>query len=358
MLGGRRILDADGHIIEPAGLFQRWTGERLPLDLPAATPVTPCGSFELLKDQFDHGFDTASYLRAMDAQGIDVAVVYPSIGLFAPFLPELSPAESADACRAYNDWIAGYCEASGGRIFGAGILPLADVGAAMKEAARCAGDGLVAVMARPNFLYGRNIGDAAYDPVHEAIADLGLVLAIHEGLGLRGQPTIGSDRFHGFAARHAISHPMEQMAAMTSLMFDGALDRHRELRVAFLESGTGWLPYWLHRLDEHHEWMAETELDWLEFAPSEYFARQCIISSEAEDALAAFVIREVGAEHVVWASDFPHPDASFPNSARAFIGSLELHGTEPANADAVLWSTPLDFYGLRDRVGVAEGTRA
>ena len=50
-------------------------------------------------------------------------------------------------------------------------------------------------------------------------------------------------------------HPMEQMAAMASLVLDGALDRHPDLRVAFLESGTGWLPYWLHRLDEHPEWL-------------------------------------------------------------------------------------------------------
>ncbi len=350
MLGEQRVFDADGHIIEPAGLFTRWTGERLPLDLPATTPMVPCGSFDLLKDQFEHGFDAPSYVRAMDAQGIDVAVVYPSIGLFAPFLPELNSSESVDACRAYNEWIAEYCASSAGRIFGAGILPLADVEAAAKESARCAGDGLVAMMARPNFLYGRNIGEAGYDPVHAVLAELGLALAIHEGLGLRGQPTIGADRFSGFGSRHALSHPMEQMAAMTSLMFDGALDRHPDLRVAFLESGTGWLLYWLHRLDEHHEWMAETELDWLELTPSEYFARQCAISSEAGDTLCTSVIAAVGADHVMWASDFPHPDAVFPDSARVFAGNLIAHGASADDTDTVLWATPLDFYRLRDRV--------
>ncbi|HUR78401.1 MAG TPA: amidohydrolase family protein [Acidimicrobiales bacterium] len=350
MIDGRRVFDADGHIVEPRGLFSEWTGDHLPLDLPMTTPMTPCGSFDLLKDQFDHGFDTPSYLRAMDEQGIDVAVVYPSIGLFVPFLPEMNAVESADACRVYNEWIADYCEAANGRIFGAGLLPLADIGAATKEAARCAGLGLVAVMARPNFLYGRNLGDESYDPLHSAIAELDLVLAVHEGLGLRGQPTIGSDRFSGFAARHAMSHPMEQMAAMASLMFDGALERHPELRVAFLESGTGWLPYWLHRLDEHHEWMAETELDWLELTPSEYFARQCIIASEADDALAASTIAAVGPDHVMWASDFPHPDALFPDSGRAFIGNLSVHGASETDIDAALWSTPLNFYRLRDRV--------
>lgn len=346
MLDGRKVFDADGHVIEPPHVFKNWTGARVPIDLPDTTPTTPCGSFDLLKDQFDNGFDAPSYVRAMDAQGIDVAVLYPSIGLFVPFLPQLSVGESVDACRSYNDWIAEYCATAPRRLFGAGILPLADPAAAAGEAKRCADLGLVAMMARPNFVYGRNLGDRAYDDAYAAINDAGLVLAVHEGLGLTGQPVIGSDRFAGFATRHALSHPMEQMAAMASLFLEGTLERHPSLRVAFLESGTGWLPYWLHRLDEHCDWMAETECDELELMPSEYFARQCVISSEAEDALVASVVVEVGADHVMWASDFPHPDAVFPGSARAFVENLG----DTATTDAVLWSTPLSFYRLEGRV--------
>lgn len=347
---GRRVIDADGHVVEPARVFSRWTGERTPMDLPATTPMNPCGDIGLLADQFEHGFDPPSYLRAMDAQGIDVAILYPSIGLFVPYLPELTPADAADACHSYNEWIAGYCAESGGRIFAAGILPLADLVRGEKEVAWCADNGLVAMMARPNHVYGRNLGDPAYDALYDAMAGSGLVLAVHEGMGLRGHPTIGADRFSGFAPRHAMSHPMEQMAAMASLVFDGAFERHPSLRVAFLESGTGWLPYWLHRLDEHREWMAGTECASLSLGASEYFARQCVISSEAEDDLVASVIESVGADHVMWASDFPHPDAVFPGSATAFLANLERHATAAPDVDAVLWSTPLEFYRLHDRV--------
>jgi predicted TIM-barrel fold metal-dependent hydrolase len=145
------------------------------------------------------------------------------------------------------------------------------------------------------------------------------------------------------------------MAAMASLVLDGALERHPELRVAFLESGTGWLPYWLHRLDEHREWLADTECAGLSLSASEYFARQCVISSEADDDLAATVVGAVGADHVMWASDFPHPDAVFPDAARRFVANLEGHGVTAADVEAVLWSTPLDFYGLQDRVPVSSG---
>ena len=353
MLGdGRRVLDADAHVIEPAHVFSRWSGD-WPMDLPATTPMVPCGDIGLLADQFEHGFDAPSYLRAMDAQGIDVAVLYPSIGLFVPYLPDLTPADAAHACRSYNDWIADYCAGSGGRLFGVGILPLGDVARAGQEIVRGGHAGLVAMMARPNHLFGRNLGDPAYDPMHGALADAGLVLAVHEGLGLRGHPTIGADRFTTFGPRHALSHPMEQMAAMASLVFDGALERHPDLRVAFLESGTGWLPYWLHRLDEHREWLADTECAGLTLSASEYFARQCVISSEADDDLVADVVGAVGADHVMWASDFPHPDAVFPGAARQFVANLERHGATAADMDAVLWSTPLDFYRLQERVPVS-----
>ena len=94
------------------------------------------------------------------------------------------------------------------------------------------------------------------------------------------------------------------------------------------------------------EWMAETECDELELLPSEYFARQCIISTEVEDALCGSVMDAVGADHVVWASDFPHPDAVYPDSARQFIANLG----DTDGVDAVLWETPVGFYGLQERV--------
>ena len=341
---GFRVLDADAHVVEPPHVFAEWSdvGPTV-IDLAPDTPMIPCGDAEVIADQMAHGFDAPSYLRAMDAQGIDAVVLYPSIGLFVPFQPELDAAQSAAACRSYNDWLAEYCAEDEGRMTGVGLLPLADVDLAVAEAEHAAGLGLVGVLARPNHLYGRNLGDPAYDPLHTALADAGLVLSVHEGLGLRG-PTIGADRFTGFTARHLLSHPMEQMAAMASLVLDGALARHPDLRVAFLESGTGWLPYWLHRLDEHQEWM-----DGDAVRATALFARQCVISTEADDALTGSVIDHVGADHVLWASDFPHPDALFPDAATTFVTEAQAQGISDADLATVLWDAPLAFYALHDR---------
>lgn len=347
MQGDLRVLDADAHVIEPGDLFAEWVAPgSLPIDLPDDTPMVPCGDFALLQDQWDHAFDAPSYLRAMDAQGIDAVVLYPSIGLFVPFLPELSAAASAAACRSYNEWVAGYCSADPGRLAAVGLVPLGDVALACAEAQHAAGLGLVGVLARPNHLHARNLGDVAYDVLWCACAEADLVVSVHEGLGVRG-PTIGSDRFDGFAARHALSHPMEQMAAMTSLVLDGALERRPDLRVAFLESGSGWLPYWLHRLDEHREWMQPGTP-----SASELFLRQCVISTEAGDACVGTTIDTVGADHVLWASDFPHPDARFPDAASSFVRAATGLGVDRAALGDVLWDTPLAFYRLTDRFSV------
>jgi predicted TIM-barrel fold metal-dependent hydrolase len=336
-----RVLDADAHVVEPAHVFAEWIEPgTFPADLPPDTPMVPCGSFEALADQFEHGFDPPSYVRAMDAQGIDAAVVYPSIGLFVPYLPSLTPDESAAACRSYNEWLAGWCAQAPERLSGVGLVPLADVDLAVAEADHAARLGLVGVLARPNHLYGRNLGDPAYDALWAAIARAGIVLAVHEGLGLRGPAgtTIGTDRFALFAGRHALSHPMEQMAAMASLVFDGALERHPTLRVAFLESGTGWLPYWLNRLDEHLEWLAPDRP-----SASELFARQCVISTDPDDGCVAGTVAAVGADHMLWASDFPHPDAVFPGAPAAFA---EEAGLDDATLAALWWDSPRRFYKL------------
>lgn len=349
MKNGVRVLDADAHVVEPGDLFRPWTPEgRVVFDLPATTPFIPCGDAALIEDQLRSGFDAPSYLRAMDAQGIDAVVLYPSIGLFVPFLPELSPQESADACDAYNEWAAGYCATAPTRLAAVGLVPQADPKVAAEVARRAAGLGLVGVLVRPNHLGDAYLGDEAFDPLFAAVADTGMVLSVHEGLGLRA-PTIGGDRFASFVGRHLCSHPLEQMTAMAALVLGGSLERHPDMRVAFLESGTGWLPYWLSRLDEHVEWMADTECAALSLEPSEYFARQCAISCDPEDQLATWTIGQVGADHVLWASDFPHPDARFPDAADSFLAAVTKDGLSTDDLAAVWWDTPLRFYRLTDR---------
>jgi len=344
-----RILDADAQVVEPGHVFEAWIAPGDPVfDLPESTPRVPCGDWAVIEDQASHGFDAPSYLRAMDAQGIDGAVLFPSIGLFVPFDPRLSPGESAAACRSYNDWVASYCATDARRLAAVGLVPQRDPALAATEARHVAELGLVGVIVRPNHLYDAYLDHPSFDVLYDALEETGLVLGVHEALGVQG-PTIGRDRFTSFAARHACSHPLEQMTAMTALVLGGALERHPDLRVAFLESGSGWMPYWVNRLDNHHEWMEDTELAGLSLTPTEYFQRQCVTCADPEDGLAAWAIERLGADHVMWASDFPHPDALFPGAADRFLDDMEAAAVDKADLAAVLWDTPARFYRLAQR---------
>ncbi len=102
-------------------------------------------------------------------------------------------------------------------------------------------------------------------------------------------------------ATRAACHPMEAMLAFAGFVTEGVFDRHPRLRVGFLESGSGWVPFWLDRMDEHHELWAPAERPQLALEPSEYFLRQCAISGETGDRFLDRVVQTVGPEHVIWA---------------------------------------------------------
>jgi len=121
--------------------------------------------------------------------------------------------------------------------------------------------------------------------------------------------------------QHVLSHTFEQMAACAGLILSGVLELHPRMKVAFLESGASWLPYWLGRLDSHQETSGNL-MPPLSMKPSEYFRRQCVISTDPEDDTTALVVQTLGDEFLVWASDNPHPDSVFPGAVTKSLASM------------------------------------
>jgi predicted TIM-barrel fold metal-dependent hydrolase len=137
---------------------------------------------------------------------------------------------------------------------------------------------------------------------------------------------------------------MEQMMALLALLEGGVLERHPRLRVAFLEAGCGWLPYWLYRLDEvEHRHLAGEVAETVRRAPSAYFRDRCFVGFEPDEPYLPEVIPRVGAGSLLFGTDFPHPDADADAVARA----VALRGTI---SDAVLQQLLADnaarFYGI------------
>ena len=368
-----RIIDADGHVIEPRGMWERYIDpafrDRAPrvakhpsghvrtyvdgrptprVEGPNSVSLAMQASFskvirEYLGPYLEAQYSPESQVKALDEGGIEMSFLYPSQGLYTAAIDDLDPALAAAICRAYNDWIVDFCACAPDRLKPVGMLvALHDPVAAVGEVQRVAGRGFKAVFIRPNPIHGRNLDDPAYEPFWAECARLGVAVGVHEGVSAE-LPTLGADRFRTFFAAHACSHPMEQMAAMAALIGGGVLERHPGLRVAFLESGCGWLPYWLWRLDEHWEKTAGVEGEpALPVRPSEYFRRQCWISFEPEEPYLPQVLDLVGADRLLFASDFPHPDHKWPEIVEEIV-ALPLPDAAKAK---ILWDNPAAFYGL------------
>jgi hypothetical protein len=338
------VVDADGHVVEPESAWAGLPGPYRPrisadragyehvvvgdaeiLAVPLGNLARPGSTFDdpatfrPLAEALPGGSDPVARLRDMDSEGIDQAVLYPTIGLYFSVVED--PAAAVALAVAYNDWLAGYCAADPRRLFGAAMLSLQDPAAAARELHRAVTElGFVAGFVRPNPCLGRSLPDRAYDVVWEVAEELDVPIGIHEGSSVI-MPTLGSDRPFNPLVLHAVSHSFEEMLACAQLIAFGTLERHPGLRLLFLESSGGWAPFWLERLDEQAESFGGFCPDMV-LRPSEYFARQCAISFEVDERTLPALAPFVGAERIVWGSDYPHHDATFPGAVEAIRATV------------------------------------
>jgi predicted TIM-barrel fold metal-dependent hydrolase len=366
MSAERRVLDADGHVLEPREAWAKLPDEHRPrietdatgydhvivgdaeiftarlgqMGTPGADVSAMDGPVPL-EDALPGAFDPIVRLADMDAEGIDAAVLYPTIGLGCWGIPDKAAAVAV--ARAYNDWLATYCEKAPDRLFGAAMVPFQDPEAACAELRRAHELGFVAAFVRPNPCQGRTIAHRANEPFWATADELGVAVGVHEGLQM-AVPPLGIDRQPMNAlVLHAISHTLEQMLACAQLIGTGVLERHPGLRVVFLEAGGGWAPYWLARLDHQVPSYGGFAPE-LTILPSEYFARQCWISFEIDEETLPALVPHIGQERIVWGSDYPHADSTFPGAIdelRETIAPLADHVQE-----RILGANAAELYGL------------
>jgi predicted TIM-barrel fold metal-dependent hydrolase len=273
------------------------------------------------------GWDARSQLDAMDAEGLDLAVLFPSRGLFVLGLDSsesvgsdgLEPDFAAAIARAYNDWLADFVKLAPERMFGAAMVAPHDVDAAVAEARRCVEElGFKAVFLAPACVNRRPWHHPAYDPLWAQIERLGVPLAFHGGGQTYLTPDFSLQVFDKLMMWHTFSQPLGIMFVAVSLCSGGVLERFPSLRVALLEGNCAWAPWLFHRLDEHYEWVGWHEARDLCMRPSEYFRRNCFLSVEADEEPARQYIEWFGDENLVFSTDYPHGDSKYPHSVEAF----------------------------------------
>jgi predicted TIM-barrel fold metal-dependent hydrolase len=378
---GNRVLDSDMHVVEPADLWQRYID-------PAYRHAAPVGLSEMRRDirvrvksqvmlrigrvgpmvdagrsawRPEHddayaraearGWDPTSQLEAMEREGLDVAVLFPSRGLFVLGLdlpqvvgPDgLEPPFAAAIARAYNDWLHDFCAAAPERMFGAGMIAPHDVESAVVEARRCVERfGFKAVFLPSGCVGRRPWYDPYYDPLWAECQRLDVPIAFHGGGQTCLKPDYSLEVLDRLMLWHTFNQPIGIMATTASLTAGGVLERFPRLRVALLEGNCSWAPWLMHRLDEHYEWAGTLDGPELRLKPSEYFRRNCFLSVESDEVTVSQYVDWFGDDNLLFSTDYPHADSQYPNVVKTF---LELPLSD-ASKRKIMWDNSARLYHL------------
>jgi uncharacterized protein len=352
-----RIISADDHMdmnVLPPDLFVAGVPSLMRASVPTVvdSPAGPMWSLagallgpsgrraKGLITQNDPGFRPGTpkqRLEDMDRDGIHAHVVYgPPLSLPIPDL------EVRAAClRAYNDWAAEFNRTDPNRLVVLALLPSHTPEAATRELERVAGLGHRGAIV--DFLAG---DDAAFEDSWEGFwataNELALPISFHLGKGLHSiKVKSGSWRM---AAGVAVS-PMQLDEVLTGMILSGLLERYPNVRVVFGEAGLGWVPYLLARLDHEHEKYRDLISDAvLTMRPREYFRRQVFLTYE-EDHLGIELLPHIGATNVLWASDYPHGDSTWPHSREAIVAS-GLGQLDEESRRLILWDNAAGLYNI------------
>jgi len=334
-----KVIDADGHVLESiAGMREflepRWQRRNLfpndawDRDLRGKLGAKPEGP----EDQ----------IVAMDEDGIDVMVLYPTRGLHVGSLHELDFAPAVS--RAYNDCLHHFCKTNPARLKFVALLAPQDPRAAAEELERAVTvRGAVAGLL-PTYLPQRpDFGDSLYDPIYATAERFGVGLGFHTGTSA---DSLGGLRFRKFLSAHTIDHPAEQMMALIATIVGGVFERFPKLSIAYLESGVGWVPYMMDRLDEEVEKRGADEAPYLTKLPSEYVTSgRVFFGVECGEKTIPDAVRWGLDDTFLYSSDYPHWDSEWPLTVKAVRDRKDLSDT---TKQKMLHDNVARFYKLAD----------
>ena len=381
------VIDADGHVLEPPDVWQRYvdptyrgrairvrrgddgrdvlevdgrparltTAEMLGgfggMGKPMEELAQACLAGRYAESAPAAAVDPAARLALLEHDGIDAAILYPSLGL--QWEAEVSdPAYALAHCRAYNRWIEEFAAGSGGRLVPIAHLSLGDPDEAAVELRRAVRAGARGGFLLPFTLSGVPHGHPAHDPLWAAAQDLDVPIAIHTGVdpherslhhrftGLRWPEDVPAGIWY-----HELLFPQAVQQAFSTFFLYATFDRFPRLKLVVLESGAGWLGFWLDRMDALARGTLRVTLPMRDL-PSTYVRRQCWISADPDERALPPIIMHVGDDRFLWATDYPHSDhdAGYMEELRELAAELPA-----ASATRLLGENAARLYGLTVR---------
>jgi uncharacterized protein len=363
------IIDSDGHVMEPFTLWQ----ERLPTQYrdmawqriridgldrvqffgqptrfewslgSLCTPgsLSAAGRLNIdLDTEVDRGIDDpVRRLALMDEQGIGVSVLFPTLTLGLDDVPDQGFVNAS--AHAYNTWIRDFSQSDPIRLRWAAVLPLTDLEWARAELEWALSEGAATIMLSPiPTPGGQSLGSEDLDPLWARATEAGLPAVVHASNP--ASPTLGIVQHLANRHQWQMGVPFQLQLAVMHVIDGGTLERFPQLRVGFFEGDVGWLAHWLGRLDETYAKMALVAEGHHRSALAQ-FRDKFVISGEPADAGLALTVNTVGADRVLWASDWPHQDGAWPDPIEVLRDRADL---SEADKRAVFVDGPARFFGI------------
>ncbi len=320
-------------------VFEGFPPHRLGVGIAAASLTGDRNEFENRRGSYANarpgGWDPAERLKDQDVDGLDGEVLYTTLG-FRLFW--LADADLQRACfRAYNDWIAEYSSHDPRRLVGLALISLTDVGLAVEEMTRCAKLGLKGAVIWNSAPDERPYTSPEYDPFWAAAQELNAPVSLHSLTGHHESRSPMNWYLHNVVMHHEIER------TLSDFILSGVLERFPRLKIVSVENQGGWIPYFLLRLDRAAttgRWSFPTRLT---MTPTEYFRRQ-IFATYIDDPISIHDLDLIGADNLMWSSDYPHHQSTWPRSQE--IVRRDFDGCAPELRRKVVRDNVLKLYDL------------
>jgi predicted TIM-barrel fold metal-dependent hydrolase len=368
------MISVDDHIIEPPDLFTQhiskdylarapqlvrtaegtdvWqfggrTVENSALNAVAGRPKDEFGLEPQGLDEIRPGcYDVHERVKDMSAGGILASMNFPSFPGFAARLFATDDADFSIALvRAYNDWhIDEWCAAHPGRFIPMALPVIWDAEACAAEVRRVSAKGChsLTFTENPAALGYPSFHSDYWDPLWKALVDTDTVLSIHLGSsGKLAIPALDSPPDVMITLQ-----PMNIQSAAADLLFSRVPKQFPDIKIALSEGGTGWIPYFLERIDRVHDLHSTwTQSDFGGLLPSEVFRRNfltCFIS----DDLGVSLRDRIGVDNMAWEMDYPHSDSMWPTAPEQVSAQFERHGVSDEDINKMTHEVAMRWYSF------------
>ena len=342
-----RVVSSDNHVYEPADLWTSRTETRFKDRAPRIVREED-GDWWIYDDQrvtgtaggsqvgmrFDEpekqtltttfeevrpgGYIPEEHIKDMDIDGIDVSIVYPTVGLMLYSVPDSDLL--TEMFRVYNDWLAEFCKPFPDRLKGIAMINVDDVKSGVKELERCANMGFAGGLITVYPPEGMGYDEPEYEPLWAAAQDLEMPLSLHIGTNRPSagqQYVLEQDKVNRLGKPSFFANVDHWVrVSLSDMIFSGVFERYPKLQVGSVEMELSWVPHFLDRIDYQYTQRPDSNYRYrfhTDTLPSEFFHSNVFLGFQ-EDALGIRLRDIIGVDNLQWGADYPHHESTFPRS--------------------------------------------